>query len=120
MIMKKIMVFSLVALSVTGCESISSVTTMLALSDTPLARASVQSGATSQDILNVEKPEKITKITNGQGACFDYTMQAKGRTSPYHVAFNSNDRVMSYGWFTCANAEAKGLFKSNEAMKQIY
>lgn len=93
---------------------------MFALSDTPLARASVQPGATKQDILNVEKPEKFTKITNGQGTCFDYTMRAKGIISPYHVAFTTGDRVMSYGWFTCANGEARGLFKSNEAMKQIY
>jgi len=93
---------------------------MFAFDDTPLARASVKSGATKEDILKVEKPQKITNIGNGKGTCFDYTMHGKGKTSPYHVAFTTEDRVMNYGWSTCADGEARGWFKSNEPMKQIY
>lgn len=117
---KYIIFIGVVTALISGCESSSAISTMFAFSDTPLAQATVKTGATIQDILKVEPPEKKSQITNGRGTCFDYTMQGKGRVSPYYIAFTTEGRVMNYGWTTCAAADARGSLKSNEAMKQRF
>ena len=103
-----------------GCESMSAVSTMFAFSDAPLAQATVKAGATRQDILKLAQPDNTSQIVNGQGTCFDYTMRGNGKVSPYYVAFTTDDKVMSYGWMTCAASDARGNLNVNEAMKQRF
>ncbi|MGG5292121.1 hypothetical protein [Pseudomonas shirazensis] len=116
---KSIVCCGVLTFMISGCESTSAVTTMFAFSDTPLAQATVEAGATREDILKVEQPENSTRLASG-GLCFDYAMRGKGRVSPYYVAFTTNGHVMNYGWTTCAAAAARGNLSSNEALKQRF
>ena len=113
--MKKLLLLAPL-LAVAGCSSLALVNTAR---QEPVFRAAVQAGATKQSVIAAAgNPNSMYQVINGNGMCANYVFNKNG--APFYVVFNKQDRVTSYGFESCADADAKAILRSDQPLQEIY
>ena len=105
-------------ITLTGCDTLKGVAVLMSFNDHPVAAKAAEAGATKQDILAIQQPNRITPVRNNSAQCFDYVLEKEGKRQNLYVGFTDADKVNAYGFITCAEAIKAGSLNSNELMRQ--
>lgn len=77
----------------------------------PLVQATYASNATKDSVVAAGgKPASEITIPEMNGVCVNYTLKKHAETMPFYVAFDKNGSRKHYGYITCQQARAKGVF----------
>lgn len=91
-----------VAVTVTGCSTFENPTDYVTYRNEPLVDH-VRDGMSKDEVLTIGGPpssEEQNRVT--PGTCNNYVLNVEGKEQPYYVSFDSNERVDSKGFMTCA------------------
>lgn len=112
---KAVFVFAFYVLGLTGCKTLENASTLIAFSPDPVVTASSKAGATKQSVLAAGvKPTREQPTKNIKGTCLDFSLDKNGRSADYYVAVNSEERVVAFGFATCAEAESRNIIDNSK------
>lgn len=114
--MNKYWVMALLSsVTLSGCKTLESVSTLMNFSADPVVVASSKANATRQTLsaTGVKSSSEIA-TTNIKGNCLDYPLRKDDKSVAYYVALNDRDQVVAYGFTTCAQAESAGVIRNSE------
>ncbi|MFL1504441.1 hypothetical protein ACI77J_23230 [Pseudomonas sp. O64] len=111
---------ALVLTLISGCDLSQRLSELRTFGNHPIVDRTSSMDSTQQDILNIQKPTKITSIRGGTAQCFDYALARDGKRADYFVSFTSSGWVNAWGYATCSTALAEGSLASNERVSRKY
>ncbi|MEZ2583244.1 hypothetical protein [Kluyvera intermedia] len=77
----------------------------------PLVQATYASDATKKSVIAAGgKPDSEVNIPEINGVCVNYTLKKEAETMPFYIAFDKNGNRKQYGYISCQQARAKGVF----------
>ncbi len=115
--MKRI-ILAFIVVGITGCTGFSLIRNF---GSHPLVTASSQVGSNKQSVMAAGgAPLSKQKIVNGNGDCWDYSLNSGDKHTPFYVAFNKDNMTTHGGFITCAQADKEKILVSEEPIRQIY
>ncbi|EGT0637897.1 hypothetical protein JAF85_001699 [Citrobacter werkmanii] len=79
----------------------------------PIVQATYASDTTPEKIIAAGgNPDSEMHVAEINGKCMNYTLKQGDATTPFYVAFDGNGQRKHYGYITCQEAKARGIFKS--------
>ncbi|EDH3425312.1 hypothetical protein GC931_21950 [Salmonella enterica] len=77
----------------------------------PLVQATYAPGATKSSVVAAGgKAESEMSVPEIKGTCINYTLKKDAETMPFYMAFDKNGNRTHYGYISCQQARAKGVF----------
>ena len=77
----------------------------------PLVQATYATNATKSSVIAAGgKPDSEMNVPEINGTCVNYTLKKDAERMPFYVAFDKNGNRKHYGYITCQQARAKGVF----------
>ncbi|UNK59601.1 hypothetical protein [Buttiauxella ferragutiae] len=77
----------------------------------PLVQATYATNATKSSVIAAGgKPDSEMNVPEINGTCINYTLKKDAETMPFYVAFDENGNRKHYGYISCQQARAKGVF----------
>ncbi|MDX6019811.1 hypothetical protein SIL08_05895 [Scandinavium sp. V105_16] len=77
----------------------------------PLVQATYATDATKSSVMAAGgKPDSEMAVPEINGTCINYTLKQDAESMPFYVAFDKNGKRKHYGYITCQQARAKGVF----------
>ncbi|MFG6655350.1 hypothetical protein ACG0Z5_12870 [Scandinavium sp. M-37] len=77
----------------------------------PLVQATYATDATKSSVMAAGgKPDSEMAVPEINGTCINYTLKKDAESMPFYVAFDKNGKRKHYGYITCQQARAKGVF----------
>ncbi|MNB98858.1 DNA-binding transcriptional activator OsmE [compost metagenome] len=77
----------------------------------PLVQATYATNATKSSVIAAGgKPDSEMNVPEINGTCINYTLKKDAETMPFYVAFDENGNRKHYGYISCHQARAKGIF----------
>lgn len=77
----------------------------------PLVQATHASNATKRSVITAGgRPDSEMDIPEISGTCLNYTLKKDAERMPFYVAFDKNGNRKHYGYLSCQQARAKGVF----------
>ncbi|MDX6039957.1 hypothetical protein [Scandinavium lactucae] len=77
----------------------------------PLVQATYATDATKSSVMAAGgKPDSEMVVPEINGTCINYTLKQDAESMPFYVAFDKNGKRKHYGYITCQQARAKGVF----------
>lgn len=78
----------------------------------PVVQTTYANGATKSKVIAAGgKPDSEVSVPEINGTCVNYTLRKAGETMPFYAAFDSSGNRKHYGYISCQEARAKGVFK---------
>lgn len=77
----------------------------------PLVQATYAADATKSSVIAAGgKPDSEINVPEINGTCINYTLKKGEERMPFYVAFDKNGKRKHYGYISCQQARAKGVF----------
>lgn len=77
----------------------------------PLVLATQADAATKDSVIAAGgKPDSAINVPEISGTCLNYTLKKETETMPFYVAFDKNGERKHYGYISCQQARANGVF----------
>ena len=77
----------------------------------PVVQATYANGATKSTVIAAGgKPDSEMNVPEINGTCINYRLKKDTETMPFYVAFDKNGNRKHYGYISCQEARAKGVF----------
>ncbi|MFP2423863.1 hypothetical protein ACLEXA_20400 [Pseudescherichia vulneris] len=77
----------------------------------PLVQATYATDATKSSVMAAGgKPDSEMAVPEINGTCINYMLKKDAESMPFYVAFDKNGKRKHYGYITCQQARAKGVF----------
>ena len=96
------------AILLAGCNTFEGISTLMNFNSHPIVARAQKGGATKQDMLAIQQPNRVTPAANGRSECLDYKLENNGKKKDFYVGVNGTGRVGAFGFITCDKAIKAG------------
>lgn len=77
----------------------------------PVVQATYANSATKSTVIAAGgEPDSEMNVPEINGTCINYRLKKDTETMPFYVAFDKNGNRKHYGYISCQEARAKGVF----------